>query len=151
MKEFESINDILDFAVNSEQKAIDFYTNMAAKTNIKHMKTVFEEFADEERSHKERLIRIKEDKVFPTDEIEIADLKIADYLVESSGDKELSYQDALTLAMKREKAAFKLYLKLSEQTNNEKLKKVFKALAQEEAKHKLRFETEFDDYILKEN
>ncbi len=151
MKEFESVNDILDFAINSEQKAIDFYTNMASKTEIEYMKTVFEEYADEERSHKERLIRIKEDKVFPTDEINVVDLKIADYLVEAPSGEELTYQDALTLAMKREKAAFKLYLKLSEKTKDEKLKKVFKVLAQEEAKHKLRFETEYDDYVLREN
>ena len=151
MKEFESVNDILDFAIDSEQKAINFYTDLSAKTDIKYMKEVFDEFADEERSHKERLIRIKEDNIFPTEEMEVADLKIADYLVESPEGKELSYQDALALAMKREKAAYKLYLKLSERADNEKLKKVFKALAQEEAKHKLRFETEYDDYILREN
>jgi len=34
---------------------------------------------------------------------------------------------------------------------NSNLKNIFLSLAQEEAKHKLRFEIEYDDYILKEN
>ena len=63
----------------------------------------------------------------------------------------MTYQEALILAMKREKAAYKLYMKLSEIAPNDNLKKVFKGLAIEEAKHKLKFEIEYDDVIYKEN
>ena len=61
----------------------------------------------------------------------------------------MSYQEALILAMKREKTAYKLYMKLSEMAPNDELKKVFKGLAVEEAKHK--FEIEYDDVVYKEN
>jgi rubrerythrin len=63
----------------------------------------------------------------------------------------MSYQDALILAMKREKAAFRLYMKLAEIAPNDGLKTIFKNLANEEAKHKLNFELEYDDMIYREN
>jgi len=53
--------------------------------------------------------------------------------------------------MKQEKAAFKLYSNLADKTDDDNLKALFLTLAQEEAKHKLRFEVEYDEVILKEN
>jgi rubrerythrin len=53
--------------------------------------------------------------------------------------------------MKEEKAAFRLYTDLAERTPDPAIRQTFLSLAQEEAKHKLRFEIEYDDYILKEN
>ena len=63
----------------------------------------------------------------------------------------MDYQDALIAAMKAEKAAYRLYTDLASATDNADLQGLFKNLAQEEAKHKLRFEVEYDDHILKEN
>ena len=74
-----------------------------------------------------------------------------DFLVDIKATGDMSYQDALILAMKKEKSAFKLYSDLAGIAPNSDLKNVFLALAQEEAKHKLRFEIEYDDNILKEN
>lgn len=53
--------------------------------------------------------------------------------------------------MNKEKASFRLYTNLSERAPNAELKNLFLMLAQEEAKHKLRFEIEYDEYVLKEN
>ena len=55
------------------------------------------------------------------------------------------------MAMKAEKAAFKLYNDLAEATDDENLRSVFLSLAQEEAKHKLRFEIEYDDRVFQDN
>lgn len=63
----------------------------------------------------------------------------------------MTYQEALILAMKKEKAAFKLYHTLAAKAPNEDIKSIFLALAQEEAKHKLRFEIEYDEFVLTEN
>ena len=63
----------------------------------------------------------------------------------------MDYQQALLLAMKKEKAAFKLYSALADRAPNAQLKDVFLGLAQEESKHKLRFEIEYDEYVLREN
>jgi len=77
----------------------------------------------------------------------VQDLKVGDYLVEVEPQDDMEYQDALILAMKKEKAAFKLYVDLAASTENERLRQSFLALAQEEAKHKLRFEIEYDDMM----
>ena len=63
----------------------------------------------------------------------------------------MTYQDALILAMNKEKSAFRLYLNLSERAPNQETKDLFMSLAQEESKHKLRFEIEYDDFIYREN
>ena len=66
-------------------------------------------------------------------------------------DKNISYQDALIVAMKRERAAFKLYSDLAEKVSEEELRQVFLGLAKEEAKHKLFFESEYDERVLGDN
>ena len=82
----------------------------------------------------------------------ILDLKIAEGLTDEIVDaKDVDFQQALIIAMKAEKASYKLYTQLSELTKDESVKNVFLGLAQEEAKHKLRFEIEYDDEIYKEN
>ena len=82
---------------------------------------------------------------------QVADMKISDYVVTEESGPDMDYQDALILAMKQEKVAFRLYLDLAEQVDNEDQKALFLSLAQEEAKHKLRFEIEYDDFVLNEN
>ena len=54
-------------------------------------------------------------------------------------------------ALPTEKVAFRLYLDLADQVENEDQKALFLSLAQEEAKHKLRFEIEYDDVVLNQN
>jgi len=54
----------------------------------------------------------------------------------------------LVFAMKSEKIAFLLYTRLAQATDDPELSLIFQELAQEEAKHKLHFEIEYDDRIL---
>ena len=49
--------------------------------------------------------------------------------------------------MKAEKAAYKLYHELATATDDKALKETLMGLAQEEAKHKLRFEIEYDEFL----
>ena len=101
--------------------------------------------------YKSKLEAVKSGKKLLNAEKKVLDLKLSDYLVDVEADKNLDFQAALILAMKREKAAFRLYTDLAGQTDDAGLKETFLGLAQEEAKHKLRFEVEYDDEILKEN
>lgn len=151
MKTFESIDEILDFAMKAEQEAVDFYTSLAEKMKSREIGDIFLEFAREEVGHKARLQKIKEEKIFDMEVEKVQDLKISDYVVGTKPSDDMEYADALVLAMKKEKAAFKLYTALSERTNVPELKKVFQALAVEESKHKLRFELEYDEYVMREN
>ena len=151
MTEWNSVDDVLDFAIENEQKAVDFYTEMAGKAQSPHVKKMFEDNAKEEAGHKGKLEAVKSGKKLIGAEKKVLDLKIGDYLVDVQATDDLDFQGALILAMKREKAAFKLYTDLAGQTDDAGLRETFLSLAQEEAKHKLRFEVEYDDEVLKEN
>ena len=81
----------------------------------------------------------------------INDLGIAEMMREVEMDKNLDYQHILVFAMQREKAAVQMYSALARASDDEKMRQTFEALAQEEEKHKLRIETEYDQTILTEN
>ena len=151
MRTFDTINDIPDFAIGEEQSAVDFYVSLATRSKSVQSKKTFENFAQEEMQHKENLIRIKEEGAFLMPEQKIRDLKIAEYLVDVKPGPDMNYGDALILAMKKEKAAFRMYSVLADNAPDPSIRDVFLGLAQEESKHKLRFEVEYDDYVLKEN
>ena len=154
MQEFGSVNDILDFAISEEEAAAKFYTDLAMKMERKWMQKTFEDFAQEEKGHKQKLLSVKAGNIPLLNDEAVMDLKIGDYLVDVEPEVQgqgLDYQQALIIAMKKEKAAFKLYIDLAEQTSHSNFHNLFMALAQEEAKHKLRFELEYDEQFLTEN
>jgi rubrerythrin len=151
MEKFKSIDEVLDFAMKSEQEAVDFYTQLASQMQNQEMQETFLQFAKEEVGHKARLQKIKDERLFDLSDEKVLDLKISDYVVITKPDPGMSYADALVLAMKKEKAAFKLYTNLSQRTDNTELKAVFQSLAVEESKHKLRFEIEYDEHVMREN
>lgn len=151
MNEFKNTNDILDFAIQNEQLAVEFYNNLAKTARTNDMRNTFEQFAQEEMGHKARLMKIKDEGILNLPTTKVSDLKIADYVVRQETQGELNYEQSLILAMKREKAAFKLYSKLAENAPSVELKNLFLSLALEESRHKLRFELEYDEYVLREN
>ena len=152
MKDVDSIESILDFAISEEEAANRFYKDLARQMEEDRMKEVFEDFAAEELGHKAKLQDIRENpQAIQFDEERIPDLGIADYAVVRAPDAKMNYQDALLLAMKKEKASYRLYIDLASVAQSEDLTNTFLWLAQEEAKHKLRFEIEYDDFILGED
>jgi len=151
MKPFTTITEILDFAIGEEQAAVDFYLHLAAQSKNQETKKVFREYAEEEMRHKAFIMSVKENGSFRLSDEKVKDLKIAEYLVDVKPSANMSYQDSLILAMKKEKAAFRMYTMLAEKAEDPSVKSTFLNLAQEESKHKLHFEIEYDDYILKEN
>ena len=152
MMEFKTIDDILNFAIKDEKRASDLYANLATNSRNREIQKMFEQFSKEELGHKKKLEAIKSKGMVVVTQEKVQDLQIGDYLVEvNTARDDLSYQEALIVAMKEEKAAFRLYNDLAAKTDHAELKETFLLLAQEEAKHKLRFEIEYDDYILRDN
>lgn len=146
---FGSVDDILNFAIEKENEAVDFYTSLAQEATRSSLKETFERFAKEEEKHAALLSDIAGNKE-KIDEYEfkpVADLKISDYLVEKEYEEGMPMPEILKLAMKREEKAVKLYGTLADQTDNNDAKKVFQILVQEESKHKLALETMYDDYL----
>jgi rubrerythrin len=150
MQEFKSVDDILEFAMAREEESYQFYASLATRTERPWMQEVFEEFATEELGHKAKLQRVRESGRMLSAESKVLDLKMSDYLVAGEVSGEMDYQQALIVAMQKEKASFKLYTNLADRVDDEGLRTMFLGLAQEEARHKLRFEVEYDEVILTE-
>jgi len=151
MQTFKSVDEALDFAIKGEEESVTFYTGLADRMDKPEMKEVFHQFAAEEKGHKSKLEAVKKGKLLLNAEKKVADLKIGDYLVDVKPSADMDYAKALVLAMKKEKAAFRLYSDLAASAQDQGLRETFLALAQEEAKHKLRFEIEYDEQVLTEN
>jgi len=148
VKQWTCVEDVLDFAIAAEEAAVEFYTRLAGQMAAPAMREALEGFAREEMGHKAKLLGIKAaGGGFGPSPTTVMDLKIADYMVDVKPGPDMQYADALVVAMKKEKAAFRLYTDLAAMTEDEGLKAAFAALAQEEAKHKLRFEIEYDDML----
>ena len=49
MGDLTTVDEILDFAIQNEQGAVDMYTELASKAKSASMKAAFEQFAGEER------------------------------------------------------------------------------------------------------
>ena len=151
MQEFNSIDDVLDFAIQKEQEAHDMYMGLAANLARPEMKAVFEQFAQEELGHKAKIEAVKLGGELKAIEEKVQNLKIADYLVDIEPSPSMTYQEALIIAMQAEKRAYLLYNDLAEKAEDGALVELFLTLAQEEAKHKLRFEIEYDENVMTEN
>jgi rubrerythrin len=93
MKKFETVDDILNFAMNEEQQAVDFYSELAENAKTDDMRQVFTEFAEEEIKHKQRLMKIKEEGFYTLEKEQIQDLKISDFVVSVKPTKNMTYEE----------------------------------------------------------
>lgn len=152
METFENIEAVLDFAIEREQEAVDFYIGLAMRTENPSLKKTLTAFAGVEQGHKEKLLAAK-DAELAMGELGAAsvDLKIGDYLVDVEPNPEMDFQDALVVAMKREKAAMDLYTDMAEQVSDAGLKALFQKLAREEGTHKHSFEQAYEDHYMSDN
>jgi rubrerythrin len=149
--EFENLAAILDFAIEKELEAAEFYTNISKEEAFSGAGKMFEEFAREERKHQHLLEDFKtrglsasvEDYKFKW----ITDIKRSNYVVELEYRRGMGYNEILMLAMKREEKALQLYNDFLDNADSEESRTLFKVLCQEEAKHKLALETMYDDYM----
>ncbi len=148
---FESIDEILDFAIEREEQASSFYLMLAEQTENPKMKKVLEGFAREEKGHKAKLQSVKDGNAHLLNDKEVQSLGIADYVVSTDPTPDMTYAEVLRLAMEKEKAAYRFYLDLAAVAEAKDYTDLFLELANEEAKHKLRFEIEYDDVVLKDN
>lgn len=145
MTEVNPDDEILEFAIAREVEANNFYMALAERVASPEIRKIFEDLAEEELEHKARLELevMKTGKVLPVSE------KVAipkhDYIV--SDDQSLldmDYKDILMLGMEKEEASFRTYVNLAAQAKDVESSELLLALAEEEVKHKIRFETEYD-------
>ena len=143
MREFRTIDEVLDLAISKEIAAHHFYDELAQWAERPEAAKLFEDLAVDESQHRIRLEAIKVGEVTIQDE-EVGSLGIADTLETIKPKANLTYVQALVVAMQREKNSFRLYTRMASIARDQNVKDIFSKLAQEEAQHKLQLEIEYD-------
>ncbi|MHC1744286.1 MAG: ferritin family protein [Syntrophobacteraceae bacterium] len=143
-----SMDDVINFAIDREIKAMEFYQQCADRAKNPGIKKFFEEMVEEEQRHRDLLKDLNPVDLGEIKLPEVENLKISDYLIEVKFHEGITYQEALTLAMKKEEKAHAFYAAWQTKCMHEKTAKVFELLAKEELKHKRKIETIYDEEIL---
>ncbi|MBW8041338.1 MAG: ferritin family protein [Planctomycetes bacterium] len=147
MVEFETDEEILELAISREEEARVFLLTLAGRMIKPEMRKVFEDLADEELEHKARLELevIKKGRVVTaTKQLQY---EAKDYAEPAGTDIDMDYKDILIMAMQKEEASFRLYVDLASRVTHEDAYETLLALAEEEVRHKLRFEMEYDNLL----
>jgi rubrerythrin len=145
---FANIDEILDYAISREEEAAALYRDLAELADRPGMREAFLEFAKEEEGHRLHLESIRAGELPALTVHQVQSLGIADHLVACEPTAAMTYAKGLVFAIKAEQAAQELYTGLAEATDDPNLAAVFTALAGEEARHKRRFELEYDEVVL---
>lgn len=144
-------DEIIDFAIEREEEAVQFYKELRDMVDFKGKKELLKGFEDMEKVHVKVLQNLRKRDLNQMTVPNVDNLDISSYIVAAEPTPEMSFQDILTIAMKREASSQKLYTVLAQQSPDPDIKKLFLKLASEEAKHKLQFEKIYDDEVLTEN
>jgi rubrerythrin len=143
-----TFQEIVQFAIDKEKNAQAFYRSAAGLARYPGMSALFNELAAEEQKHEDLLKNLGDLANLPEPTGKVPDLKISDYLLEMKFYPEIKYQEVMMLAMKNEEKSQKFYGAWAQNSSNPEHKKLFGHLAEEEAKHKYRLESIYDQELL---
>ena len=146
MDNLKSFEDALRLAIHEEQKAVDFYLDLATQVVEFKSKIVIEQLARDEMRHKVILLTILENKSFPLKHKTLTSLEDN---MDISIEKEDSHSDITRIiisAIKREWDAAKMYRRLAMDAENSEVAILLINMAEEELKHKQSLELELEFY-----
>ncbi|MBP9037232.1 MAG: ferritin family protein [Candidatus Cloacimonas sp.] len=143
-QEFE---EILDFAISREEEAVKFYQELQEQSQFQDVKNMLKDLEMMENGHIQIIENIRITGVKEEDIQKVPNLNISEYLCVDPSDLDMSYQNLLVRAMKREENSFLLYSEMSVKFPDAEIATLFRRLAADEAKHKLFFENLYDDWI----
>ena len=146
---WNSIEDVMRFAIRKEADAAAFY-RMAADRSNPGVKTMFEELARMEDGHKRKLEGFDPKQIGKMALKKKEGLGIAEIIEDVPFSSDMSYADLLRMAIKNEEKAEQLYTGMAKWVTDPPLKKLLTMLAQDETGHKKKLEKIYDDEVLEE-
>ena len=150
-KRLGELKNIIDFAIEKEQEAVEFYTDIAGKVKTKALSGELRKIAAMEEGHRDRLKKMDVGAAAMSVAKPVMDLHIAEYTVNAKPSPDMSWSDIVNIAIHRELASINLYADLGKLVSDPLAKKMFENLVEEEKAHKLFFEKIWDDEILTSN
>ena len=129
--EFSNFEDVVKFAIEREEAAYEAYGDMREMVDTPGLKEMLSELQSEEENHKKLLQDISQSKIEEVNAQDIIDLKISDYLTEEAPSADMTFQDLLVLAAKKEQEAVDLYSGMKKAAGTEDLIKLFDFLIED--------------------
>ncbi|WP_055077902.1 ferritin family protein [Lagierella massiliensis] len=136
----EDFKKVIEFAIGEEEKSYDFYMKAADKIEDKLLHKTFVDLANEELEHKKFLEAYRDNEGESMSLSEPVDYEIAETLDAPELSVDMSFPDAIALAIKREEDAMLMYGALRDSAHEQEKKEVFTNLKNMEKLHKTRLE-----------
>jgi rubrerythrin len=150
-----TLKGILTQAIKAEEAAYALYTSAAKVIKAADAKVVLRELAKDEAGHKAKLEQLMAGnlqwEILKAEQKRISDFRLGDNLVVQPLTAASDLQDALLVAIQREKGSHEFYAAMAGAVNDSAVKGLFELLAKEELKHKNKVETMYEGLILKDN
>jgi rubrerythrin len=148
---FGSTAEILAFAVAREIDAAAGYARIEALAGTPALRRLAGELREQEEGHRRLLEGLDPATLAgPAGRLTV-DLRIVDGLPDERPAPDMSVQDMLVFAAKKEAQAVALYESLAPLAGTSEHQRLFRFLAAQEREHKLRLEAEYEAQILTEN
>lgn len=141
MAELETIADALRLAIIREGHACEFYKQLALVVVNEELHNLVLSLAQEELEHRRKLEfeLMKQGVVSRGVRAEVR-FSVGKYLEEPGSPEGLDYKEVMLLAIEKERTSFRLYALLAGAVEDEEMQEGLLAMAEEEAKHMMRFE-----------
>jgi rubrerythrin len=154
------LKKILEGAIKIEEESYALYVKAQGMAKLPSSKTLLSELVEAELAHKEKLLAIMEKSAnvywagvseLGSETGEIEDLKIVDYMQDTTLSEDADYPTMLVYAAKREKMTYEHYKSLAEGPFARyfpQAGELFSKLAEEELIHKNKLEREYAERVL---
>lgn len=145
MQLFGRFEDVLDFAIDQEQAAQQFYTELTEKVADPEVKELYRSLVEQEQIHERNLQKIK--LMDPSlDRPDLEAVKRSGYLNARNIPAGITMKEAMGFALEKEKSAHMLYALLADLIENTEISNLLAQLAEEESRHAAYFKEEYAKY-----
>ncbi|MHC4855289.1 MAG: ferritin-like domain-containing protein [Planctomycetota bacterium] len=146
MMEFHTFEDVLDFAILQEKAAQQFYTKLSDEIKDSNVLLFYKTLIQEEALHEKKLRELKRFE-YELIEPDVDTLRNSGYLDAMPISPEVTFEEAVRYAIKKEKSARMLYRTLGQMCERKELADLFEELAAEEKSHADYFQSEYKDML----
>ncbi len=148
---FQSVKDILTFAIRREVEAAQGYGEMAARASTPGLRELLLELKGEEENHRRLLMKVASGGISEAAAPLPPDMGLIDALEDIPLAPDMTFQELLIFAARKEKKAEELYTSLALRPELAAHRKVFEFLTSQERSHKLKLEAAYEERVLTED
>lgn len=145
MSDVNTLGEVLELAITREVQAAEFYRELAGRTPDSAMQSLFENLGEEELRHKARLeLEMMKEGLVAQTVGRLFEVDPPDYAADGEIEPDMDTRDALSLAIRKERRSFRFYTDLTGAVAEKDVHDTLLELAEEEARHLVQFEMEYN-------